>query len=92
LCVCHKCDTPLCCNPEHLFLGTHKENVDDKVHKGRQLKGESITSSVLTEVDVREVRILLRLNISQTEIAKRFCVSKMTINNIKFRKTWKHVV
>ena len=45
MCVCHRCDNPSCCNPSHLFVGTHGDNAADRNAKGRQAKGQKITEN-----------------------------------------------
>ena len=52
VCVLHTCDTPSCVNPDHLFLGTHKDNEQDKMRKGRKPVGEKIPWHKLSEDDV----------------------------------------
>lgn len=82
--VCHACDNPKCVNPEHLFLGSHKDNAIDRENKGR---GKRL-SSKLTE---KEVRIIKSSPISQTKLAKQFGVSRRTIASIQYGETWKHI-
>lgn len=90
--VLHKCDTPACINPDHLFLGTQQDNVDDMVRKGRHCYGESVRGSLLTENDVREIRLLYAARKeSQSSMARRFGVSSGAIQAVVSRRTWRHV-
>lgn len=91
--VLHKCDNPACVNPEHLFLGTHQDNMNDRKIKNRTNriahKGSNCGASSLTENDVREIRSMT--NINQYEIAKKYGVTQPTISCIIKRKTWRHI-
>lgn len=61
LCVLHSCDNPACVNPFHLFLGTDKDNMKDKINKGRQTKGLRHGSAWMTFEQVCEIRKLYKL-------------------------------
>ena len=96
LLVCHECDNPPCANPEHLFLGTHKENTDDMLEKERESKsprntGENHGKSKLTEQDIINIRKLYRDGNTQIEISKIYSVSNMCISHIVNNKRWKHM-
>ena len=88
--VLHLCDTPSCYAPEHLFLGTNYDNVQDRVRKNRSNhpKGERNPKAKLTEKDVLEIRADARVI---KTVAEAYGVSFGTISKIKTRRTWEHV-
>ncbi len=92
LCVCHRCDNPVCCNPRHLFLGTQAENLDDMIRKGRKALGEKVNFSKLKETQVREIRSLYQRGFTQQAIAEKYEVCRAAISLIVNRVNWKHVV
>ena len=93
LCVCHKCDNPLCVRPDHLFLGTQKSNMDDMVSKNRQqkCKGSGASKAKLTEGHVLYIRLLYQQGYQSKILADVFGVKPSTISNIITRKTWSHI-
>ena len=99
LIIMHSCDNPLCVNPKHLLLGTHQDNTDDKIKKGRQtiLRGESVSNSKLTEAQVLLIRARLAstrwgsIHLTITTFAKSFSVSPGAISDVYYRKSWRHI-
>lgn len=87
--VLHKCDTPLCVRPDHLFLGTPQDNMDDKVAKNRQTRGETNGTSKLTEIDVRYIRASKERS---SILARYYGVNYGTIHSIRKCITWKHII
>ena len=88
--VLHKCDTPSCVNPAHLFLGTHKDNSLDMVNKNRQARHSKNGRAILSEKDVVNIR-KSRPQTTTKELAASFNVSVSTIQQLLSRRTWKHI-
>lgn len=96
LVVRHSCDNPPCCNPAHLELGTHTDNVRDCVERGRHVapKGEAHGRAKLTADDVRAIRseyVRGSSEFGQTALAHRFGVHHTLIGLIIRRKSWAHI-
>jgi hypothetical protein len=100
--VCHKCDTPRCVRPDHLFLGTAKDNAQDSSRKGRRYgkgrpwaaRGERIHTARLTEAIVTEIRREYSADPSRGSVVRlgeRYGVSHHTIGRALRGDTWKHV-
>ncbi len=87
--VLHHCDNRLCLNPNHLFLGTHTDNVQDMHKKGRATTvGTKHHDNKLTEEQVYAIRKDARTTI---EIGKEYGVSTATVSDIRLRNKWKHL-
>lgn len=88
--VCHRCDNRLCINPDHLFLGTHQENMDDMVRKGRAADqlGSKHHMAKLSEAQVVAIRNENRV---ARLVAEDYGVSKSTIFAIWNRQNWSHL-
>jgi hypothetical protein len=94
--ICHSCDTPLCCNPKHLFIGTTQDNKDDMVRKGRQASGDQVASRgelhprhKLTAEQVVCIRERYKSGAeTQIALATEFGVSTTCIFLIIHRRNW----
>lgn len=93
LCVCHRCDNPICCNPAHLFLGTHSDNMRDREQKGRHNapRGERHHKCRLTAEHVREIRTLAAQGVTLVSLARRYGVTPESIGAVVHRITWQHI-
>jgi hypothetical protein len=90
-CALHRCDNPPCVRPSHLFLGTRKENNDDRFAKKREAKGNQLPQAKLTPEKVADIRRRIAGGERQVDIARDMQVSKVTICDINKGRYWRHV-
>lgn len=87
--ACHRCDNRLCFNPDHIFLGTQKQNMMDCLSKNRfSQKGSSHTLSKLKDSDIIDIR---NSSLSLSILGNLYGVTKQTIYAVKQNKTWRHI-
>ena len=91
--VLHRCDNPPCCNPSHLFLGTHQDNMADKVAKGRQTgpKGERHPRALITDADVVAIREAHARGATNVALGRQYGIAPNSVSSIVHRVTWGHV-
>ena len=84
--VLHKCDTPCCVNPSHLFKGDQAANMKDMAQKKRSTIGEKNPASKLTATQVCEIKNAVGM--TQLEIAKKYGISQCAVSFIRSGKRW----
>lgn len=89
--VCHICDNRKCVRPDHLFLGTPRDNNRDMAIKCRASCGEAAYNAKLNNDKVRKIRFLYSSGSSQRHLSRLFGVTRNAIREVLRHKTWKHV-
>lgn len=97
--VCHRCDRRECVNPDHLFLGTPGDNMEDRDRKGRQARGEQNGRAKATEGTVRLIKLFLERHPAQVGckggqlafLQRWVDMSKTSLEHISRGTTWKHI-
>ena len=90
--VLHKCDNRACCNPDHLYLGTHQQNMDDRWARNKNsIRGAAHPLAKLTETDVVSIRHQYSQGRGLSDLGREFNVSPQAIFAIVRRVTWKDV-
>jgi DNA-binding CsgD family transcriptional regulator len=91
MCVCHKCDNPGCCNPDHLFLGTVLDNMTDMVSKSRSAIGSRSSNAKISEQTAMKVMSLLYDGRTSVDVARILNLTKHTVRHIKHGRAWSHI-
>ena len=85
----HTCDNPACINPDHLIVGSQKDNVADREARNRRVvNGERVGTSKLTEKDALDIRASGE---SLEALASRYGIDRSNVWLIRAGKSWRHI-
>jgi hypothetical protein len=88
----HTCDVPACINPDHILLGTQRDNIRDAVARSRVRHGSLHPCAKLVEKDVLKIRKLVAVGrLQKQKIAEQFGISTGTLTAIIQRRTWNRI-
>lgn len=92
--VCHKCDNPPCVNPDHLFVGTAKDNMQDSINKGRfkfpkPRPGEANNKARLTWALVETIRTAYNSGENLSDLSRRFGFARSTLREVVNGRNWR---
>ena len=89
--VCHRCDVPRCVNPQHLFLGTDRDNQQDSIGKGRRSRtdGDHNGRAKLTRQDISKIRERFHSGTRVSALAREFGVAWSTMKDAVTGEHWK---
>lgn len=91
-CVLHRCDNRCCINPDHLFLGTQRDNIDDMRSKGRHCYGVRRNNAALKDSSVAFIRSAYRDEThTNAQLSDIFGVSPQVVSSVAYGRTWRHV-
>lgn len=92
LVICHRCDNPKCVNPEHLFQGTHADNVADREAKGRGwIKKGKLHHRLMAKLSEAEVINIFKSKQPSRLLMLQYNISQVQIDRIKTKKRWSHI-
>jgi hypothetical protein len=89
--ICHHCDNPICINPEHLYLGDGQTNAQDKIDRGRTLRGQKNPGSKLNDKLVKKLRQMYSDGWSSNQLAEKFGIRQPTVSRAIRGESWSHV-